>query len=266
MASTERMRAAFAVFDTDNDGYMSKAELRAVLARNDGMDPADAEDILEEFDADEDGMLDINEFIEAFECLDEDEVEQIMAVVLSYINKPIKVANKVRKADGRQAAFRTHMVVVAYDYEDCGEYTPEDACGCGPLSCTADAMRLVELAKKCGCSDIAFLCDKPDMEEGEGWLGWPSASRVVEVFDEVGARCQPGDTFVFFFSGHGAQSEGRAKGEADGKNEELCLCQTDGSYDPLIDDVLAACIQRLPEGVRCLSICEYPCQGLNSLD
>jgi len=39
-------------------------------------------------------------------------------------------------------------------------------------------------------------------------------------------------------------------------NEELCLCHEDGSYDPLLDDKLAACIQKLPSGVRCLSICD----------
>ena len=256
MASIESMKAAFACFDANGDGKLSKKEIRAILQRNDGMIDTDVDEVLDDFDEDGDGFLSLDEFIEAFSSLDDEEVESMMTTVMAFINKPVKVASKISKKEGRHVAFRTHMLVVAFDYEDSGDYTPEDECGCGPLSCSSDAMRLVELARKCGCPDIAFLCDKPEMEEGDGWLGWPSAARVVEVFNEMGARCQPGDTFVFFFSGHGTQSDGRSKNEADGKNEELCLCAPDGSYDPLVDDHLAECIKGLPEGVRCLSICD----------
>jgi len=253
MASTESMKAAFACFDANGDGVLSRGEIRAILQRNDGMSAEDVDEVLDEFDEDGDGKLDIEEFIDFFGEMDD---QQVGSTVMAYVNKPVKVANAISKREGRHVAFRTHLLVIAYDYIDSGDYTPEESSGCGPLTCTADAMRLVELARKCGCPDISLMMDKPEMEGGDGWLGWPTAERVKEMFHEIAGRCKPGDTFFFYFSGHGTQSDGRSKNEADGKNEELCLCAPDGSYDPLVDDDLAALIQLLPEGVRCLSVCD----------
>ena len=252
-ASTESMKAAFACFDTNGDGVLSRDEIRAILQRNDGMSAEDVDEVLDEFDEDGDGKLDLEEFIDFFGDMDD---QQVGSTVMAFVNKPVKVANAISKREGRHVAFRTHLLVIAYDYIDSGDYTPEESSGCGPLTCTADAMRLVELARKCGCPDISLMMDKPEMEGGDGWLGWPTAERVKEVFHEIAGRCKPGDTFFFYFSGHGTQSDGRSKNEADGKNEELCLCAPDGSYDPLVDDDLAALIQLLPEGVRCLSVCD----------
>jgi hypothetical protein len=109
-------------------------------------------------------------------------------------------------------------------------YPAEEVSGCGPLTCTPDAIRLVELAKKCGCQDVKLMCDLEELSSSDGWLGWPDKANIVSHFEQMGSRCQSGDTFVFFFSGHGTQTEkGDTTGEVDGRNEELCVCRSDGS-------------------------------------
>lgn len=68
----ENLRMAFALFDANGDGTLSREELRDALMRQGGthggcpFDPADADNLIAEFDVDMDGRFDVEEFIAAF--------------------------------------------------------------------------------------------------------------------------------------------------------------------------------------------------------
>ena len=91
-ATTERIRAAFAVFDADGSGTLSVLELKAILGRPlRGRPPRFTEDevhqLLAKFDADGDGLLSLDEFSRAFASLTRGEqkasLEQLMALVVA---------------------------------------------------------------------------------------------------------------------------------------------------------------------------------------
>jgi Ca2+-binding EF-hand superfamily protein len=66
----QRIREAFALFDLDGNGSISREELREVLTRQGGGAPLsqqDAQEIIEEFDENGDGELQIEEVCDA--CL-----------------------------------------------------------------------------------------------------------------------------------------------------------------------------------------------------
>ena len=55
----------FELFDTDKSGTLSPAELKAILTRGEGIiDHESADQIIAEFDADGDGQISIEEFIQ----------------------------------------------------------------------------------------------------------------------------------------------------------------------------------------------------------
>eukprot|EP00966_Prymnesium_polylepis_P316952 7323343-Prymnesium_polylepis.1 len=78
MPSKAEVGAAFKVFDANDDGYLSAAELKAILTRRIGDQPAkltdaQVEELVKEFDTNGDGMLSIQEFATAFASLASDE-------------------------------------------------------------------------------------------------------------------------------------------------------------------------------------------------
>ena len=57
------MSEAFAVFDVDKDGYITKSELRQVMNRlGENLTDAQLDAMIKEADSDKDGRIDINEF------------------------------------------------------------------------------------------------------------------------------------------------------------------------------------------------------------
>merc|ERR1712032_481500 len=48
---------------------------------------------------------------------------------------------------------------------------------------------------------------------------------------DMGRRCQPGDYFFFYYSGHGANVPDKDGDEEDGQDESLCLVTPDGKID-----------------------------------
>merc|ERR1711916_174268 len=60
----EELRAAFQLFDEDGDGALSSAELRNILLKmGTPVDEATADKVLQEMDADGNGVVDIDEFV-----------------------------------------------------------------------------------------------------------------------------------------------------------------------------------------------------------
>ena len=72
MASRDDILKAFRLFDTDGSGKLSAQEIVAILTRTGGgaaLTLQDAKEIVEDFDEDEDGELNIEEFAAAFESI-----------------------------------------------------------------------------------------------------------------------------------------------------------------------------------------------------
>ena len=76
----EQLKAAFATFDADGSGSLSLAEFTAILKRNTDqnleMSDEDIKELLETFDENEDGVLQIDEFIEAMDVIEGEDVEE----------------------------------------------------------------------------------------------------------------------------------------------------------------------------------------------
>lgn len=127
---------------------------------------------------------------------------------------------------------RTRALVIGFDYLGYGA----EENGLTSLSCSPDAKRFAGLCKACRVETTLLL----DTRE---WCsqGFPTKQRVVDEIKRIAGKTGPTDTFVFFFAGHGTQSADPDddRDEADGKDEELCICNEDGSYNALKDDEIA---------------------------
>eukprot|EP00966_Prymnesium_polylepis_P316178 7305542-Prymnesium_polylepis.1 len=81
MTTASQLFDAFELFDVDNDGRLSVTEMLALLTRpgsgNTALTLEDAQEVVDRFDQDGDGMLDLDEFVKAFagDLEDEDEDE-----------------------------------------------------------------------------------------------------------------------------------------------------------------------------------------------
>lgn len=70
--STPALRAAFAAFDTNQDGTLDASELKAVLMRPDGgqaYTDAEAQAVIDRYDLNGDGVMQIEEMVTAWEQL-----------------------------------------------------------------------------------------------------------------------------------------------------------------------------------------------------
>ena len=64
LLSKEKLQAAFSMFDSDGGGFISKSELREVLQMGQNFDSNMIEKIFEEADADKDGQISFDEFVQ----------------------------------------------------------------------------------------------------------------------------------------------------------------------------------------------------------
>lgn len=76
-----QIRAAFKSFDVDNSGRLSIDEMRAILSRGPSpmLSPEEVDEVILEFDANGDGVLDIHEFTKACFALSDEEAELLQA-------------------------------------------------------------------------------------------------------------------------------------------------------------------------------------------
>lgn len=132
-----------------------------------------------------------------------------------------------------------HMLIVALDYPGTGN----------ELTCTVDGGNMKELATACGCKDLTVLVNKDG-----------NKARVIKAIQDIGKRCNPGEFFVFNYSGHGANVPDKDGDEEDGQDEALCLVTTDGKISwPafLTDDEFAEVVtSSVPAGVNILVLCD----------
>lgn len=67
--SEEEIREAFKVFDRDGNGYISAAELRHVMTSiGEKLTDEEVDEMIREADADGDGTIDYNEFVQMLVC------------------------------------------------------------------------------------------------------------------------------------------------------------------------------------------------------
>lgn len=62
--------------------------------------------------------------------------------------------------------------------------------------------------------------------------------------------CQPGDSLVFHFSGHGSQQRNYTGDEVDGYDETLCPLDFETQGMIVDDEINAAIVRPLPHGVK----------------
>lgn len=85
-----------------------------------------------------------------------------------------------------------------------------------------------------------------------------SASSILSGLSDAAKKCQSGDMFVFYFSGHGGQQPDTSGDELDGKDETLV------AYDrEIIDDELNAIWPKFKSGVRIFMLSDSCNSGTN---
>lgn len=133
---------------------------------------------------------------------------------------------------------QTHAIVACLDYGD-NKYAPEYT-----LTSTKDGKNFLDLLRACGVNDITSLFDHG-----------ANTAAVIKAIRDVGSRCKPGDYFVFYYSGHGAQVKNNDGTELSGFDSALCLVEPGGAYftpaSYMIDDDFSKhIIQSINEDVK----------------
>jgi len=135
---------------------------------------------------------------------------------------------------GLHGGGRCVVLCVAFDYND---QALENG-GCGPLSCTPDAMRFAALAKLCG-AEVAEFYDNPEIPS----LDFPDRDMIFSWIQQKSQELGPDDTFIWFYAGHGNGAEDDDGDEEDGQDEELCFVTRDGYYNAMKDDLISELLQ-----------------------
>lgn len=163
---------------------------------------------------------------------------------------------------GVQAGGRTVVLCVAFDY---GQDALDNA-GCGPLSCTPDAMRFAALARLCGAEVTTFF-DNPACPS----QGFPDKDMIFSWIQQTSMVLGPNDTFIWFYAGHGNGAEDDDGDEDDGQDEELCFVTREGYYNPMKDDDISGLLQSFDPECHILvvtdcchsaTVCDLECDEL----
>jgi len=141
---------------------------------------------------------------------------------------------------GSTARGSCRLVVVALDYK---------GSGC-ELSCTVDGDHVQALAKQCGVEDVTVAYNEEC-----------TPAKFKEIFRSVGARCQPNDTLLFYFSGHGTCVKDLDGDEDDGMDEAFVLVNDNGDINldtALItdDEFVQIMMNAVPPQTTIITICD----------
>mmetsp|Transcript_106408 Transcript_106408/g.200372 ORF Transcript_106408/g.200372 Transcript_106408/m.200372 type:complete len:459 (-) Transcript_106408:55-1431(-) len=116
----------------------------------------------------------------------------------SYISRPVT----------RSLGGTTHLLICALDYK-----SGVPKC---PLTCTHDGKNMYALAQASGITDIEYMQNEQCSKEA-----------MIAALIRTAKKCSPGDTFLFFFAGHGMGSTDYDGDEPDGKDENY-VCDFSG--------------------------------------
>lgn len=128
-----------------------------------------------------------------------------------------------------------HLLICALDYKGTGH----------ELTCTLDGNNMQALARACGVTNVEVMYDLECQKD-----------KVERKIREIADRCNEGDFFVFYYSGHGTQVPDKDGDEEDGKDEALCFVGPQGQlaiqYFMTDDEVAELLSEVFSEDVRIL--------------
>jgi len=128
-----------------------------------------------------------------------------------------------------------YVLILALDYKATAH----------PLTCSIDGRNMEQLVRSCGIpqQNITAMYDEQCTKEN-----------VQEQIEQIAAQCQPGDFFVYYYSGHGTNMADQTGDEADGQDEAFCFVTPDGqvSYESCMtdDDFSDVMTSNLDDGVN----------------
>jgi len=145
-----------------------------------------------------------------------------------------KITNQMVSADSNyvRTGGSTHLIITALDYKKTKN----------SLTCTKDGKNMQKLAEACGVGEVQVMYDEQCTKDN-----------VQQLIQMVGSQCRPGDSFIFYYSGHGTSMKDLSGDEADGKDEAFCFVTPSGqiTYEScmLDDDFSEIVCSSVPEGV-----------------
>eukprot|EP00928_Gymnodinium_smaydae_P070427 TRINITY_DN54266_c0_g1_i1.p2 TRINITY_DN54266_c0_g1~~TRINITY_DN54266_c0_g1_i1.p2 ORF type:complete len:383 (-),score=80.42 TRINITY_DN54266_c0_g1_i1:81-1148(-) len=131
------------------------------------------------------------------------------------------------------------MLICAMDYKRTSN----------PLTCTVDAGNMLKLAQACRIQDIQVLTDEQRPL---------TKDMAISAIQQMTSRCNAGDQFVFYYSGHGTQLGDVNEGSGHDDEEDDAYCFQDDmgqvNYEScLSDDAFAEVLSSsLPDEVQLL--------------
>lgn len=125
------------------------------------------------------------------------------------------------------------MLIMALDYKRTRS----------PLTCSVDGRNMEKCLEKCRVhkENIIALYDKDPKK--------CTKSHAIDSFKKLAKKPKDGDTFIWYYSGHGVNVKDVTGDEKDGQDEAFCFVTPQGqvtSDSLLIDDDWAALVTKSP--------------------
>jgi len=135
--------------------------------------------------------------------------------------------------------------------------------------CINDAHHWAELLTRNYGFEVVMMTD--DVISTDGRKGWdntqaPTKTNLLRVLKEIIGQLNPGDCFVWTFSGHGGSVKDRDGDDKDGHDETICLPDEKKSlYQMTDDDLYRKAVCKVPEGAKMTAIFDC-CHSGGALD
>ncbi|KAK7328144.1 hypothetical protein VNO77_22240 [Canavalia gladiata] len=106
------------------------------------------------------------------------------------------------------------------------------------------------------CDSICMLTDDPEVESRV-----PTKQNMRKAMRWLVEGCQPGDSLVFYFSGHGSWVKDHNMDEVDGYDEAICPVDYEDKGRILDDEINATIVRPLPHNAKLHAIIDARCSG-----